>query len=321
MALAMAFCEIPFGLRYSSRSILSVSATWLATRISATVTRWPCCSPSSPPKHAPRSTGWPSATWAPSACARSWRTLSRSTVALPARATSGSPPSVASPAISPAAVPNTSLGAARSAPFRSRRQRLRRSATWKNTRSTPCSTPRTLPHRRAGAGAPCSCSSTTRGAGRPRRPKLPSGASTGQQRSRAPARHLSGQGRQNAPVPAAAHLGASARAAGPGARSRGGGLPESAATADHPLRHPPVSQALRGESRPAVPVAGHQEGQPASATPHGGNAPAALGSGPQHQPSWLGHVRLDTTTFYAAFDLQRKAKAITLFDSDEPARD
>ena len=37
--------------------------------------------------------------------------------------------------------------------------------------------------------------------------------------------------------------------------------------------------------------------------------------------AWLGHVRLDTTTVYAEIDLQRKAKAITLFDSDEPAPD
>ena len=92
----------------------------------------------------------------------------------------------------------------------------------------------------------------------------------------------------NAPLPAAAHLGASARAAGPGAPSRGGGLPESAATADHPLRHPPVGRTLRGESRPAGPVAGRQEGQPASVAPHGGNAPAALGSGSQHHPRLAG---------------------------------
>ena len=37
--------------------------------------------------------------------------------------------------------------------------------------------------------------------------------------------------------------------------------------------------------------------------------------------AWLGHVRLDTTTVYAEIDLQRKAKAITLLDSDEPAPD
>ena len=84
-------------------------------------------------------------------------------------ATSGSPPSAASPAMSPAAVPNTSPGVTRSAPFRSRRPRLRRSATWKSTRSTPYSMPRTLPRPRAGASAPCSCFSTTPELEHPRR--------------------------------------------------------------------------------------------------------------------------------------------------------
>ena len=37
--------------------------------------------------------------------------------------------------------------------------------------------------------------------------------------------------------------------------------------------------------------------------------------------AWLGHVRIETTTVYAEIDLQRKAKAIMLFDSDEPAPD
>ena len=37
--------------------------------------------------------------------------------------------------------------------------------------------------------------------------------------------------------------------------------------------------------------------------------------------AWLGHVRLDTTTVYAEIDLERKAKAIAVFDSSEPAPD
>ena len=37
--------------------------------------------------------------------------------------------------------------------------------------------------------------------------------------------------------------------------------------------------------------------------------------------AWLGHVRLDTITVYAEIDLQRKAKSVTLFDSDELAPD
>ena len=35
--------------------------------------------------------------------------------------------------------------------------------------------------------------------------------------------------------------------------------------------------------------------------------------------AWLGHARLDTTIVYAEIDLERKAKAVALFDSDEPA--
>ena len=41
----------------------------------------------------------------------------------------------------------------------------------------------------------------------------------------------------------------------------------------------------------------------------------------QHGKLGLGHARIDTTTVYAEIDLQRKAKAIMLFDSDEPAPD
>ena len=37
--------------------------------------------------------------------------------------------------------------------------------------------------------------------------------------------------------------------------------------------------------------------------------------------AWLGHARLDTTTVYAEIDLERKAKAIAVFDSSEPAPD
>ena len=108
---------------------------------------------------------------------------------------------------------------------------------------------------------------------------------TGQQRPGPLARHLAGQGRQDPPVSAAARLGASTRAAGPRARSRGGGLPQSAAATDHPLRHPPTGQPLCGESRPAVTVARRQEGRTAPAAPYGGNTHAALGSGSQHHPS------------------------------------
>ena len=108
---------------------------------------------------------------------------------------------------------------------------------------------------------------------------------TGQQRPGPLARHLAGQGRQDPPVSAAARLGESTRAAGPRARSRGGGLPQSAAATDHPLRHPPTGQPLCGESRPAVTVARRQEGRTAPAAPYGGNTHAALGSGSQHHPS------------------------------------
>ena len=34
--------------------------------------------------------------------------------------------------------------------------------------------------------------------------------------------------------------------------------------------------------------------------------------------AWLGHVSLDTTTVYAEIDIERKAKAVALFDSGEP---
>ena len=114
------------------------------------------------------------------------------------------------------------------------------------------------------------------------------GLQLGRQRSGPLARHLAGQGRQDVPVPAAARLGTSAGAVGPGTQSRGGGLPQPAAAADHPLRHPPAGRALRGESRPAGTVAGRQEGRTAPAAPHGGNAPAALGSRPQHHPRLAG---------------------------------
>ena len=36
---------------------------------------------------------------------------------------------------------------------------------------------------------------------------------------------------------------------------------------------------------------------------------------------WLGHVHLDTTTVYAEIDLERKARAIAVFDSSEPTPD
>ena len=35
--------------------------------------------------------------------------------------------------------------------------------------------------------------------------------------------------------------------------------------------------------------------------------------------AWLGHASLDTTTVYAEIDLATKAKAIALYDADEPA--
>ena len=34
--------------------------------------------------------------------------------------------------------------------------------------------------------------------------------------------------------------------------------------------------------------------------------------------AWLGHARLDTTTVYAEIDIERKAKAIAVFDSAGP---
>ena len=34
--------------------------------------------------------------------------------------------------------------------------------------------------------------------------------------------------------------------------------------------------------------------------------------------AWLGHASLDTTTVYAEIDIERKAKAVALFDSGEP---
>ena len=37
--------------------------------------------------------------------------------------------------------------------------------------------------------------------------------------------------------------------------------------------------------------------------------------------AWLGRARLDTTSVYAEIDLERKAKAIAVFDSSEPAPD
>ena len=36
--------------------------------------------------------------------------------------------------------------------------------------------------------------------------------------------------------------------------------------------------------------------------------------------AWLGHASLDTTSVYAEIDIERKAKAVALFDSAEPAR-
>ena len=36
--------------------------------------------------------------------------------------------------------------------------------------------------------------------------------------------------------------------------------------------------------------------------------------------AWLGHASLDTTSVYAEIDIERKAKAVVLFDSTEPAR-
>ena len=34
---------------------------------------------------------------------------------------------------------------------------------------------------------------------------------------------------------------------------------------------------------------------------------------------WLGHASLDTTAIYAEIDLETKAKAVAVFDADEPA--
>ena len=45
------------------------------------------------------------------------------------------------------------------------------------------------------------------------------------------------------------------------------------------------------------------------------------GMDPNTIRAWLGHMRLDTTTVYAEIDLQRRAKAIILFDSNDPAPD
>ena len=36
--------------------------------------------------------------------------------------------------------------------------------------------------------------------------------------------------------------------------------------------------------------------------------------------AWLAHASLDTTSVYAEIDIERKAKAVALFDSAEPAR-
>ena len=55
--------------------------------------------------------------------------------------------------------------------------------------------------------------------------------------------------------------------------------------------------------------------------PYRSDPHAAIGSGSEHDPRMAGpRGSLDTTSVYAEIDIERKAKAVALFDSAEPAR-
>ena len=181
-------------------------------------------------------------------------------------------------------------------------------------------TPRTPPHRRAGASAPCSCSSTTRGPRASEAAQLTVGglqlAGNGPGHSLVTLRGKGGKTRLCPLLPA------SARALAQLVQGRGAGEAVFLSRLRRPITRSGIRQLVGRCAAKAAQQA------PSLATkkvsPHLLRHTAAthlLRSGVDLNTirAWLGHVRLDTTTVYAEIDLQRKAKAITLFDSDEPA--
>ena len=92
---------------------------------------------------------------------------------------------------------------------------------------------------------------------------------------------------------------------------------KSSRTPDHPLRH--SIRALCSESHRTRSVAELQEGGSACAAPYGSDPHAAIGSGSEHDPRMAG-PRESRHDERLCRDIERKAKAVALFDSAEPAR-